>query len=252
MKTEQEFKQLVRKKIAGYYTSEGYYTRAIERIASVREEIIGLIQSVKKVDTTKLLEYMDSSGFFYRPSGPSRKHHPFPGGLAEHSLGVFRFVEEWNNMTPDERKNSELYNFWVVQKNVRMIQCKDLFTRKIDPDDIILAGICHDLCKADLFYFKGRAILAHHREDNRHSTLSKKRLMRYGVRGSECQEILLAVETHMHLFSYSSEKEIMRTRIKGRKSALAITVWAADKLDASKHPGKKTTKPSTTNANNQN
>lgn len=248
MKTEQEFKQLVRKKIAGYYTSEGYYTRAIERIASVREEIIGLIQSVKKVDTTKLLEYMDSSGFFYRPSGPSRKHHPFPGGLAEHSLGVFRFVEEWNNMTPEERKNSELYNFNLSTKRVFC----NIFTEKMEPDDMVLAAICHDLCKADMFYFKGRSILAHHREDSGHSRLSKRRLMRYGVKGLDCQEILLAVETHMHLFSYSSEKEVMRTRLKGRKSMLAIAVWAADKLDASIHPGKKTTRPSSNNTNRQN
>ena len=95
------------------YRNGTFHDNAVNRIVLQREEIISLLESVKKVKVNKLLRYLDSSGFFYRPSSPNR-HHNFPGGLAEHSLGVFRIVEEWNNMTPDERRNSELYKFILI------------------------------------------------------------------------------------------------------------------------------------------
>ena len=112
-----EYRRKVRKKIDGWSQKEEHFTNAVNRIVKQREEIIALLESVKKVDTKKLISYLDKSGFFYRPSGGKNKHHNFPGGLAEHSLGVFRIVEEWNNMTSDERRNSELYDFKLSFSN---------------------------------------------------------------------------------------------------------------------------------------
>ena len=112
-----EFTKKVSRKIKGWYSNDTFHDKAVNRIALQREEIISLFEKVEKVSVKKLLRYLDSSGFFYRPSAPNR-HHNFPGGLAEHSLGVFRIVEEWNNMSPEERRNSELYNFKLSDKHV--------------------------------------------------------------------------------------------------------------------------------------
>lgn len=226
------FAQKVRKKINGWYKKNEHYTKAVDRIVLQREEIIGLLDSVKKVNVKKLLRYLDSSGFYYRPSSPNN-HHNFPGGLAEHSLGVFRIVEEWNKMTPDERRNSELYNFNLYNKQVTC----DILHEEMNYDDIVIAAICHDLCKATRFYFDGRRIRKHSKESDVHSSFSEERIVENGVNKPIHDEIRLAVLTHMRLFSFPprNNKEAQNQK-KGRASMLAIAVWAADKLDASRHP----------------
>ena len=231
-----DFAQKVSRKIKGFYAPDDH-NKEVERIVLQREEICALLEKVEKVSVTKLLEYLDRSGFFYRPSAPNR-HHNFPGGLAEHSLGVYRIVEEWNNMTPDERRQSELYNRFLQNKDD--VLC-DILNEKMNTDDMIIASICHDLCKADHYYFDGRIIKRHHRkpDESGHSWVSKKRLEDKGIKGSECEELLLAVQNHMKLFSHTTNLTDAVTRKRGRASMLAIAVWAADKADASAHPAGK-------------
>ena len=170
-----EFAKKVSRKIKGWYNNDIFHDKAVDRIVLQREEIIALLETVKKVKVSKLQRYLDSSGFFYRPSSPNR-HHNFPGGLAEHSLGVFRIVEEWNNMTPDERRNSELYKFNLYNK---LVSC-DIFTEKMNHDDMVIASICHDLCKAEHYYFKDKRVILSHNSDPEprqvHASLSVKRI----------------------------------------------------------------------------
>ena len=222
------FAQKVSRKIKGFYAPDDH-NKEVEIIVHQREEICALLEKVEKVSVTKLLEYLDRCGFFYRPSAADR-HHNFPGGLAEHSLGVYRIVEEWNNMSADERQQSELYNRYLQNKDV---SC-DIFNEKMNADDMIIASICHDLCKADHYYFDGRIIKHHHRkpDERGHSWLSKRRLEDNGIMGDECKELLLAVQNHMKLFSYTTNLSDAVTREQGRKSMLAIAVWVADKADA--------------------
>ncbi|MBR5084633.1 MAG: hypothetical protein IKX33_08530, partial [Prevotella sp.] len=132
------FETKVSKKIAGWYSNNMFHKNAVKRIVLQREEIYSLFEIVQKVSVRKLLNYLDSSGFFYRPSS-AKRHHNFPGGLAEHSLGVFRIVKEWNDMTPDERKKSELYRRFLSDKKV---YC-DIFKEKLDENDMVIAAICH-------------------------------------------------------------------------------------------------------------
>ena len=227
------FASKVSKKIKGWYHDDAYHDNAVNRIVLQREEIFALLEKVEKVSVKKLLRYLDSSGFFYRPSSPNR-HHNFPGGLAEHSLGVFRIIEEWNNMNPDERRNSELYKFKLSDKTV---SC-DIFTGKMSYDDMVIAAICHDLCKARHYYFEGRIIKKHHSDylGGRHASISVERLEANGIKGEKCEELLLAVLKHMRLHSKPYSNREKENQIRGKASMLTIAVWAADKLDASRHP----------------
>lgn len=227
----------VSKKIAGWYSNESFHENAVKRIVLKREEIYALLEKVEKVSMKKLLRYLDSSGFFYRPSSPNR-HHNYPGGLAEHSLGTFRIVQEWNNMTPDERRNSELYCRFLSDKP---FSC-DIFTEKANGDDMVIAAICHDLCKAKHYYMHGRIIRSHNSDPEprtMHSGLSVKRLRENGINNDNCDELLLAVLMHMRLYSKPRSNREAETQKKGRSSMLAVIVWAADKLDASRHPAGK-------------
>lgn len=220
--------QKVSRKIKGWYYTDDSHNKAVERIVRQREEIYSILNGVKKHEVKKLLNYLDSSGFFYRPSSDD-KHHNFSGGLAEHSLGVFRIAEEWNNMSPDERRNSELYQRILYKES---FAC-DIFHGTMDADDLVIAALCHDLCKAERYFLQGRSILQHHEKSNAHSILSVARLKANGIFS---EELLLAVQTHMHLFTKSGKQKDIETRTKGRNSMLAIIIWAADKLDASRHP----------------
>lgn len=172
------FAQKVNRKIAGWYSNATFQENAVKRIVLQREEIYSLFEKVEAINVDRLLRYLDSSGFFYRPSSANR-HHNFPGGLAEHSLGTFRIVEEWNSMTPDERQNSELYKRFLHSKQVTC----DILNEKMNYDDMVIAAICHDLCKAKHYYMVGRVIKSHNSDPEPrhiHAALSVKRLRKTG------------------------------------------------------------------------
>ena len=229
-----DFATKVSRKIKGWYSNDTYHDKAVNRIVFQREEIISLFEKVEKVSVKKLLNYLDTSGFFYRPSSANR-HHNFPGGLAEHSLGTFRIIEEWNCMTPNERQNSELYKRFLYNKQVTC----DILKEKMNYDDMVIAAICHDLCKAKHYYIVGRVIKSHNSDPEPrhiHAALSVKRLKENGISYRNNEEMFVAVLLHMHLFSQPKSASFGDLQRKGRSSMLTIAVWAADKLDASRHP----------------
>ena len=228
------FAHKVSRKIAGWYSNTTFHENAVKRIVLQREEIYYLFEKVGAINVGRLLRYLDSSGFFYRPSSANR-HHNFPGGLAEHSLGTFRIIEEWNCMTPDERQNSELYKRFLYNKQVTC----DILKEKMNYDDMVVAAICHDLCKAKHYYMVGRVIKSHNSDPeprHKHGLLSVERLQKNGISGRSCQNLLLAVLMHMHLFSQPRSQNEANSQMQARSSMLSIAVWAADKLDASRHP----------------
>ena len=228
------FAHKVSRKIAGWYSNTTFHENAVKRIVLQREEIYSLFEKVGAINVGRLLRYLDSSGFFYRPSSANR-HHNFPGGLAEHSLGTFRIIEEWNCMTPDERQNSELYKRFLYNKQVTC----DILKEKMNYDDMVVATICHDLCKAKHYYMVGRVIKSHNSDPeprHKHGLLSVERLQKNGISGRSCQNLLLAVLMHMHLYSQPRSQNEANSQMQARSSMLSIAVWAADKLDASRHP----------------
>lgn len=228
------FAHKVSRKIAGWYSNTTFHENAVKRIVLQREEIYSLFEKVGAINVGRLLRYLDSSGFFYRPSSANR-HHNFPGGLAEHSLGTFRIIEEWNCMTPDERQNSELYKRFLYNKQVTC----DILKEKMNYDDMVVAAICHDSCKAKHYYMVGRVIKSHNSDPEPrhiHAALSVKRLKENGISYRNNEEMFVAVLLHMHLFSQPKSASFGDLQRKGRSSMLTIAVWAADKLDASRHP----------------
>jgi len=229
-----KFAQKVSRKITGWYSNPTFHENAVKRIVLQREEIFSLFEKVEAINVDRLLKYLDSSGFFYRPSSANR-HHNFPGGLAEHSLGTFRIVEERKRMTPDERMNSELFKRLLHNKQ---ITC-DILNEKMNYDDMVIAAICHDLCKAKHYYMEGRVIKSHNSDPetrHKHGLLSVERLEKNGISSKNCLNILLAVLMHMHLFSQPRSQNEANSQKQARSSILSIAVWAADKLDASRHP----------------
>lgn len=91
-----------------------------EQITNNRHEIISLLRSTGREGIDVVINYLVESGFFERKGSQGRhKHHDYKGGLAEHSLGVYRLA---------------LY-----------------LNEKCNPNSVIIAGLLHDICKANSF-----------------------------------------------------------------------------------------------------
>lgn len=84
-----------------------------EQIQQNKEEIINLLRSTNRDGVESLISFLEESGYFYLYG--SFKHHPYKGGLAEHSLEVVKYA---------------------LSKNT---SCAE--------DSIIICGLLHDLCK---------------------------------------------------------------------------------------------------------
>lgn len=204
----ESFEAKVRRKIAGWYSKPEYVDKAVARIAAQREEIIALLESTEREGIEEVLRYLDESGFYYRASSPN-KHHNWPGGLAEHSLGT----------------------------------CKLALQRAGDlpRDSVIIAAMLHDTCKSDRFWFRGRSIRKHREKcemDGRHSVRSIVILKNCGLQLTNPE--YLAIRWHMKGERYHSRdprKEADHT--KAVKTPLWKVVFHADKDDAKAHPAGK-------------
>ena len=91
-----------------------------------KEKIILLLRFTKREGIENVIQYLEESGFYDAPSSIYR-HHNWKGGLAEHSLGVYRIASELNNELPHE--------------------------------SLVIAGILHDICKASKLYYDSDGII---------------------------------------------------------------------------------------------
>lgn len=89
----------------------------------IEKEIKSLLKSTGRENIDKLIEYMESSGFFSDPAS-TKYHLAIPGGLARHSLSVCREAMKIYNIQPD-----------IVEDN------------NIEINSLIIATLLHDLCK---------------------------------------------------------------------------------------------------------
>ena len=82
---------------------------------------------INRPGAADLLQWMGANGFFEAPA--SKRHHGAkPGGLAEHSVNVFRRLL-WLNTEEEKRQQSPQY----------------------DLETVAICGLLHDLCKIDAY-----------------------------------------------------------------------------------------------------
>ena len=202
----ESFEAKARRKISGWYDKQEYEDKAVTRMADQRDEIICLLQSTEREGIDEVLLYLDESGFYYRASSPY-KHHNWPGGLAEHSLGTCKLALERDGDT-------------------------------LPRESVIIAGMLHDTCKSDRFWFRGRSIIKHHyncAQDDLHSARSISILKNRGLKLTEPER--LAIRWHMkgeHYHSRNLRKEADHS--KAVRTPLWKIVFWADKDDAKAHP----------------
>lgn len=88
----------------------------------MKEEILELLKSVKREGMDNLIKYLEESDFFDAPAS-TKYHGNFPGGLAEHSLTVYKLLA---------KKNEQ-------------------FSLGISDQTLKICGLLHDICKVDTY-----------------------------------------------------------------------------------------------------
>ena len=86
-------------------------------IEATKNEIVSLLKKVNREGIDKLIEFLHKTDFFTAPAS-TRFHSNCEGGLAEHSLNVYR-------------------------------ELKDLTNGEWPEETIIIVGLLHDICKVN-------------------------------------------------------------------------------------------------------
>lgn len=82
---------------------------------------------IKRTGAKALLKWMEANGFFEAPA--SKRHHGAePGGLAKHSVNVFKRLMQMN---AEEERRQQSLNY--------------------DLETVAICGLLHDLCKIDAY-----------------------------------------------------------------------------------------------------
>lgn len=167
----------------------------------------GYFNYINRPGADDLLQWMDTNGFFEAPA--SKRHHGAePGGLAKHSVNVFRRLL-WLNAEEEKRQQSPQY----------------------DLETVAICGLLHDLCKIDAYRkseFEGvteyqltKNFPAGHGEKSVILILQFMRLT---------QEEILAIRWHMGQYDFYARGGGYDTDNAFRQSKLAVMLHIADMI----------------------
>ena len=70
-----------------------------ELVKKSKEEILALLQGINRTGIDNILKYLQESTYF---TARCHSHHQFRGGLAVHSLGVYKEFEQLNTGLPED------------------------------------------------------------------------------------------------------------------------------------------------------
>lgn len=134
------------------------------KIMEKTENIITeLIMSTERQGFGSLLTYMKRAGFFEAPAS-SRFHGSYEGGLAKHSLDVYNLLLELSKGLKLDEK--------ATYGQMPM---------KLKPENLIIAGLLHDLCKIGAYQKtkKGDGFTNNRDKEKGHAKLSLTRIQKY-------------------------------------------------------------------------
>lgn len=173
-------------------------------ISENKERIESLLRSTGREGIENVIKYLDENDFYEIPSSLTR-HHNWPGGLAEHCLGVYDRLR----MTGDE----------------------------LPEDSVIIVSLLHDICKARKIY-KNKNGKWSERPDN------ELHFPGHGIRSVKLLEKTCGVDLtqdeknaiRWHMGGYMLPKNEMREFFANKKNNLWRLLYNADRYDASKNP----------------
>lgn len=122
-------------------------TRFMEEVATRANEIVSLLRATNRTDIDKLISYLDASGFFTSP-GSTKYHGCYKGGLAKHSLSVYKLLK-----------------YHTVRLNL-----------EVREDSVVIASLLHDVCKIGAYLGESKPYRWNPAQPKGHAKLSLERI----------------------------------------------------------------------------
>lgn len=173
-----------------------------EEVLANRERIEALLRSTGRQGIDNILEYLDKHDFYAVPSS-LRRHHNWPGGLAQHCLGVYDRLKATGEGLPE--------------------------------DSIILTALLHDVCKLRKLYKDAGGRWKERPEEELH-------FKGHGSRSVKLLEKTCGLQLtpderkaiRFHMGGYKLPKEDLREFFANKNNPLWRLLMNADRYDASK------------------
>lgn len=146
---------------------------------TTKQIIIEWLRSTKRSGISELINYMTEEGFFTSPASMDN-HNARKGGLADHSLRVYRLVDEYNKKLRLDR---------IKEKGQRPL--------KIKKDTLIIAGLLHDLCKIGKYIGDKKPYKLNRDMPAGHAVLSIERINEY-IDLTDLEEMLIKYHTGVY------------------------------------------------------
>lgn len=165
-----------------------------------RREIVKLLISTRREGIVNVIDYLYTSGFFSAPSSINR-HHNWKGGLAQHSLGVYKKLKYFK--LPD----------------------------KVSKESLILCALLHDICKASILHYDANGNImkrAIHIKGHGYRSIKLLEMLGLKLNKEEC----MSIRWHMG-FHHVAEVDMPQVE-DAKTSELCWLIRKADQLDASK------------------
>ena len=129
----------------------------------IRDCFIDELRKIKRedCDIDGLIEYLDAHEFFTSPA-TTQYHSAFKGGLALHSLQVYKnLVDLVNVFATKEVPNPEYVPLLDREPSVEYPEVEPTIRVPIyNEDSLLILGLLHDVSKAGLYesYFKNKKV----------------------------------------------------------------------------------------------
>lgn len=174
-----------------------------------REIIENTLRATGREGIESVLQEMDRLKFYHIP-GSIKYHSAYKGGLAEHSLKVYRYAMQL------KQDNAKAYGF-------------------LPDDSIAIAALLHDFCKADSYFIRkdGKPGRSLRKFPIGHGEKSVIMLLLLGLKLTEDE--MLAIRWHMGEYTVKEtglEKDNYLSALKSPSNSLIDLIQQADYIAA--------------------
>lgn len=168
-----------------------------EEIYKNKDEIISLLKSTEREGIDRVIDFLNHSGYFHLYG--SFHHHTYNGGLAEHSLGVYKLAKKFNT--------------------------------NCDEKSIIISALLHDICKTKYNFPEGVEYKGHGSK----SVAILEDFLKFKLTDEERRAIRFHMKGNVQRYMLEEGEEYA----KAKQEDLRKLIYKSDKIDAGRYSGAK-------------
>ena len=173
-----------------------------------RTKIIELLRSTNRAGIENVITWLDTEPSFFKASAAHVHHDNVLGGLAQHSLNVFRHAKE----------------DWETRD--------DAYKKKYPFESVIISALLHDVCKKDVYYIDAEGLPQWNEENHRkgHGLRSVRLLEELGL--SLTPDERMAIWWHMGVRNEASKDDYPEENAIAMKDPFCQLIQSADHMAA--------------------